>query len=360
MIFIVPVLVMVSISASLAGLLALADKYIASYGECKVVINKDKEIVVEGGNTLLSYLIDSKIFIPSACGGKGTCGYCKLKVLEGGGSVLPTELPYLTKQDILHSVRLACQVKVKNDIELAIPEDLLAAQQFKTIVEKIEDLTYDIKRFVFRLLEPKEIEFKPGQYIQFCIPDTSEFRAYSIASQPSIRDKVELMVRFVPGGLCSTYMHEALEEGDEAYITGPYGEFFLHEDSQKDIVCIGGGCGMAPIKSIINHLLEKGSKRNIIYFFGARQKRDLFYTTELEKLEKKHRNFKFIPALSEPTPEDNWTGEIGLITQVVQKYLKYNKNQEAYLCGPPPMIDAAIGVLISKGVNINEIYYDKF
>ena len=360
MTFITPVLVMVSISAALAVLLAFADKFIVNYGECKVLINKDKELKIEGGNPLLSYLIDNKIFIPSACGGKGTCGYCKLKVLEGGGPVLPTETPYLTKQDILHSVRLACQVKVKTDIELAIPEDLLAAQQFKTVVEKVDDLTHDIKRYIFKLMEPNRIEFKPGQYVQFCIPETNEFRAYSVASQPGITDKIELMVRLVPGGLCSTFMHESLDENDDVYLTGPYGEFFLHEESDKDIICVGGGCGMAPIKSIINYLFEKGSARKITYFFGARQKKDLFYTDELERLEKKHENFKFIPALSEPVPEDNWTGEVGLITQVMQKHLKHDKNQEAYLCGPPPMIDAAIVVLTSKGISINEIYYDKF
>ncbi|MCQ9208653.1 MAG: 2Fe-2S iron-sulfur cluster binding domain-containing protein [Omnitrophica bacterium] len=360
MVLVVPILVMTSISAVLAGLLALADKYIASYGECNILINKDKQLTIEGGNTLLSYLIDERIFIPSACGGKGTCGYCKLKVLEGGGPLLPTEVPYLSRQDILHSVRLACQVKVKNNLELAIPEDLLAAQQFKTVVERIEDLTHDIKMFVFKLVEPTEINFKPGQYVQFCIPDTNEFRAYSVASPADRKESIELLVRLVPGGLCSTYMHEALEEGEQAYLTGPYGEFFLHEESQKDIVCVGGGCGMAPIKSIIDYLFKKGSQKNITYFFGARQKRDLFYLEELDRFEKEHQNFKFIPALSEPLPEDNWTGEVGLITQVMQKHLKHSKNQEAYLCGPAPMIDAAIGVLTSKGVNVNEIYYDKF
>ncbi|MCQ9206902.1 MAG: 2Fe-2S iron-sulfur cluster binding domain-containing protein [Omnitrophica bacterium] len=360
MIFITPVLVMVSIAAALAGLLAFADKYIASYGECKIVINKGKELIVEGGNALLSYLVDNKIFIPSACGGKGTCGYCKLKVLEGGGPLLPTETPYLTKQEVLHSVRLACQVKIKRDVELAIPEDLLAAEQFKSVIEKIEDLTHDIKRFVFKLSGSSKINFKAGQYVQFCIPDTTEFRAYSIASDPGTKDRVELMVRLVPGGLCSTYMHEALEVGDEACLTGPYGEFFLQENSKKDIICVGGGCGMAPIKSIINHLFATNAAQNITYFFGARQKKDLFYTEELERFEKKHKNFEFVPALSEPAKEDEWTGEVGFITQVMQKHLKYNKNQEAYLCGPPPMIDAAIGILTSKGININDIYYDKF
>lgn len=360
MIFVIPIVIMVTISAVLAALLAIADKYIASYGECKIIINKDKELLIDGGNTLLSCLVDNKIFMPSACGGKGTCGYCKLRVLEGGGPVLPTETPYLSKQDILHSVRLACQVKIKNDLELAIPDDLLAAQQFKASIEKIEDLTHDTKRFVFKLAEPNSITFKPGQYVQFCIPETTEFRAYSIASAPSVTDRIELMIRLVPGGLCSTYMHESLEEDEEVCITGPYGEFFLQEDSTKDIICVGGGCGMAPIKSIIEHLLGHGSQRKITYFFGARQKRDLFFTRELEKFEQEYPNFKFIPALSEPIPEDNWQGEVGLITHIMQKHLKHNKNQEAYLCGPPPMIDASIGVLTSKGINVNEIYYDKF
>lgn len=360
MVFLTPILVMASISALLAAVLAVADKYIASYGECKIIINKSKELKVDGGSPLLSYLVDNKIFIPSACGGKGTCGYCKLKVLEGGGPVLPTEIPYLSRQDILHSVRLACQVKVKKDVELAIPEDLLSAQQFSAVIEKVVDLTHDTKRYVFKLEEPNRIEFRAGQYVQFCIPDTTEFRAYSIASKPSDSGVVELMVRLVPGGLCSTFMHESLEEGDEIKLTGPYGEFFLHEESSKDIICVGGGCGMAPIKSIITHLLGNGSKRKITYFFGARQKKDLFYTEELIKFDREHENFNFIPALSEPIPEDQWAGEVGLITTVMQKHLKYSKNQEAYLCGPPPMIDAAIGVLTSKGLNINEIYYDKF
>lgn len=360
MVFLIPVITMVSLSAALAAFLAFADKYIVNYGECKIIINKDSELTVDGGNSLLTYLVDNKIYMPSACGGKGTCGYCKLKVLEGGGPVLPTETPYLSKQDILHSVRLACQVKVKNNLELAIPEDLLAAQQFKTVIEKIDDLTHDTKRIVFKLIEPKKLEFKAGQYIQFCIPDTTEFRAYSIASRPSITDRVELMIRLVPGGLCSTFIHESLEEGDEVYVTGPYGEFFLHEESNRDIICVGGGCGMAPINSIINHLFEKGAKRKITYFFGARQKKDLFLTEQLREYEKKYENFTYIPALSEPTTEDNWSGEVGFITQVMQKHLKYDKNREAYLCGPPPMIDAAISVLASKGVSTNEIYYDKF
>lgn len=358
--FLMPVIVMCGISSILAALLAVADKYIASYGECKIIINKDKELVIDGGDSLLSYLVEDKIFMPSACGGKGTCGYCKLKVLEGGGVVLPTELPFLTRDDKDQSVRLACQVKVKNDVELAIPADLLAAQKFRTVVETVEEMTHDIKRIVFRLEEPNIVEFKAGQYVQFCIPDTDEFRAYSIASQPSITDRIELMIRLVPGGLCSGYIHESLEEDDEIFLTGPYGDFFLQEDSTKDIICAAGGCGMAPIKSILHQLCESGSTRKATYFFGARTKKDLFYTEELRELEKQFPNFKYIPALSEPLPEDDWDGEVGLITEVMQKHMKHDENQEAYLCGPPPMIAAANKVLTSKGISLNNIYYDEF
>ncbi len=356
----IPILVMCSIASGLAVLLAVADKYIASYGECKLIINKDTEITVEGGDTLLSYLIDNEIYMPSACGGKGTCGYCKLKVLEGGGTVLPTETPFLTKHDIAQAVRLACQVKVKKDVELGIPDDLLAAQQFKTVIEIIEDLTHDIKRIVFKLIDPEKIEFKAGQYVQFCIPETTEYRAYSVASQPSIADRIELMIRHIPGGLCSGYVHECLEEGDEIFLTGAYGDFYLREESTKDIICVAGGCGMAPIRSIVKHLHEKGSTRKITYFFGARQKRDLFCTEELRAIEKEFPNFKYIPALSEPISEDDWDGEVGLITATMQKHMKHDENQEAYLCGPPPMLEAAVKVLTAKGVSKSDIYYDEF
>ncbi|MGC8977627.1 MAG: NADH:ubiquinone reductase (Na(+)-transporting) subunit F [Candidatus Ratteibacteria bacterium] len=328
--------------------------------KCKITVNKEKIFEVDIGGSLLNYLTENKLFIPSACGGKATCGFCKVKVLSGGGDLLPTEEVFISRSEKMAGVRLACQVKVKSDIEILIPEHLLGAKEFKGKVLEKSPLTHDIKHIVIKLIEPKEIEFKPGQYIQIKVPGTDEFRAYSIASSPYQKDFIELIVRLVPGGLCSTYIHEVMEIGDEVNFTGPFGDFYLREESKRDIIAIGGGCGMAPIRSILLYLIENGLPRKFIFFFGARSKRDLFYTEELREIEKKFPNFKYIPALSEPRKDDKWEGETGLITEVVDRYIENAENFEAYLCGPPPMIDAAIKVLTKKGMDINLIYYDKF
>lgn len=355
-----PIFIMNAILIVIAIILIIAEKFLVTYGECKITINKEKILKVEGGDSLLSYFAQNKIFVPSACGGKATCGYCKVEVLSGGGQILPTEEAFIERKDRAKGIRLACQVKVKNDIDVLISPDLLSAQELKVTVSKIVDLTSDIKHVFLELNEPSEINFKPGQYVQFKIPETDEFRAYSIASAPSQKNTLELTVRLVPSGLCSTYIHEVLDVSDKITLTGPFGDFYLREDSSRDIVCIAGGCGMAPIRSILLHLKEKNMPRKIMYFFGARSKKDLFFTEELFALEKQYPNFKYIPALSEPKPQDNWQGQTGFITQAVDKMMPEGSNTEAYLCGPPPMIDAAIKVLTKKGVQEMHIYYDKF
>lgn len=355
-----PVIIMNVILIAIAIILIIAERLLVTYGECKITINKEKILTVEGGDNLLNYFAQNKIFIPSACGGKATCGYCKVEVLSGAGSILPTEEVFIGIKERSRGVRLACQVKVKNDVEVLISPHLLEAKEFFTTITKIVDLTADIKHVYMKLEEPGNIKFRPGQYVQFKIPETDEFRAYSIASQPSQSGLLELTVRLVPGGLCSTYIHEALEVGDKISVTGPFGDFYLREDSGREIVCIGGGCGMAPIRSILYHLKEKGMPRKVTYFFGARSKKDLFFTEELQEIEKEFKNFKYIPALSEPKPVDNWEGETGLITQVVERHITGSAHREAYLCGPPPMIDASIKVLTGKGVEEIYIYYDKF
>lgn len=353
-------LVINAILLGVAVILLIAERFFVTYGECSVTINGEKNIKVLGGDTLLTYLNINKIFIPSACGGKATCGFCKVKVLSGAGKILPTEEVYVTRQEKEEGIRLACQVKVKQDVDIYIPEYLLSAEEFELEVSNVTELTHDIKSIELKILNSKTIDFKPGQYIQFKIPGTDEYRAYSVASPPHINDRIELTIRLVPGGLCSTYVHKALEKGDKVVFTGPFGDFYLREDSNRDIIAIGGGCGMAPIRSIIYYLAEKGMPRKLFYFFGARTKKDLFYTEELQSLEKKFPNFKYIPALSEPTRRDKWEGEVGLITQVAEKYIDEKRENEAYLCGPPPMIDAAIRVLTKKGVASENIYYDKF
>lgn len=344
----------------IAVLLLVAERYLVTYGECSVVINGDKTIKVSGGDNLLTYLTENRIFIPSACGGKATCGFCKVKVLSGAGKILPTEEVYITKEETAEGIRLACQVKVKQAVEIFIPEYMLGAEEFESRVLNIEDLTHDIKRVTLKVLDGKVVNFRPGQYIQFKIPGTDEYRAYSVASPPRQKETLDLIIRLVPGGLCSTYVHKALEKDDSVTFTGSFGDFFLREESHKEIIAIGGGCGMAPIRSIVYHLMEKGMPRRLYYFFGARTKKDLFFTEELKEIEKRYPNFKYIPALSEPLRQDRWEGEVGLITQVAEKYIDPSKANEAYLCGPPPMIDAAVRLLTKKGVKLQDIHYDKF
>jgi Na+-transporting NADH:ubiquinone oxidoreductase subunit F len=354
------------VSTFLAIILVIADSTIANYGEVNITINKDTEITVPGGRPLLATLMEQKVFIPSACGGRGSCGLCKVKITSDVGEYLPTELPWIEEDERKQNVRLSCQLKVKKDLSIQIPEELFSVKEYATEVVSLGDLTYDIKQVVLRLVEPTEIKFTAGQYIQFEVPEyelTKEpiYRAYSMASHPARKNEIELEIRLVPNGICTTYVFNHLKEGEEVTINGPYGDFSLR-DTQRDIVFIAGGSGMAPIKSILNDMVEKNIDRKSTYFFGARAVRDLFLVEEMRELEKKLPRFSFVPALSEPQPEDNWEGETGLITDVLDRHLKSGSgdNVEAYLCGSPGMIDAAITVLTKKGIPEELIYYDKF
>ncbi len=362
--FLISVFTMCGITTLLAVLMVIADATIANYGRCKITINDEKELTVEGGRNLLSTLKDEEVFIPSACGGRGSCGLCKLKVVDGAGSHLPTELPWLTEEEKQDNVRLACQVRVKNDMRVVVPEELFSVRQFSATVSSIRDLTHDIKEVRLRLVEPAEIDYAAGAFIQFEVPsyeltDEPVYRAYSLSSNPKDRNEIELEIRYVPNGICTTYVHQHLKEGDEVTINGPYGEFYLR-DTDRPIICIAGGSGMAPIKSILAHMVNTESPRCVRYFFGARATRDLFLLDEMKALESTLSDFKFIPALSAPDPEDNWQGESGLITEVVSRHTGDLSNHEAYLCGSPFMIDACVKVLTEKGMPEEQIYYDKF
>jgi Na+-transporting NADH:ubiquinone oxidoreductase subunit F len=352
------------VSTVLAVIMVIADATIANYGEVKVRINEDKELVVQGGKPLLGSLMEQKIFIPSACGGRGSCGLCKVKVTSGAGEYLATELPWISEEEKTQNIRLSCQLKVKKDIAIRIPEELFNVKEYAAEVVSLKDLTYDIKQVTMKLLDPGEIVFRAGQYIQFQVPEyelskESVYRAYSVASQPSVKDSVELEIRLVPNGICTTYVFEHLKEGEHITINGPYGEFFLRE-SDREIVFIAGGSGMAPIKSILYDMKEKGIKRKATYFFGARAVKDLFLVEAMKELEGSLDGFRFVPALSEPEESDKWSGEQGLITEVLDRNLDSGDNVEAYLCGSPGMIDASIKVLTQKGIPEQLIYYDKF
>lgn len=352
------------VTTFLAILMVIADATIANYGEVTVTINSDKQITVEGGKPLLASLMGQKIFIPSACGGRGSCGLCKVKVTSDAGDYLPTELPWISDEEKTQRIRLSCQLKIKKDVSIEIPEELFNVKEYAAQVVSLVDLTYDIKQVTLKLIDPPEIHYRAGQYVQFVVPEyemsaEKVYRAYSMASIPSKKDTVELEIRLVPNGICTTYIFNYLKEGDQVTLNGPYGEFHLN-DSDRDILFIAGGSGMAPIKSMLYDMAEKGIDRHAVYFFGARAVRDLFLLDEMKELEQRLANFRFVPALSEPLPEDNWSGETGLITDVLDRHIESGDNKEAYLCGSPGMIDAAVNVLIKKGIPEELIFYDKF
>lgn len=361
----ISVSIVCGIGVVLAFLLELANRYIADYGEKSILINNEKEITVTGGSPLLATLKSESIFIPSACGGKGTCAYCKVKVLEGGGPVLPTETPYLSPEELETSVRLSCQVKVKEDIKIEIPEELFLVKQFRTKVAGITDLTHEIKGVKMNLLSPEGgITFKPGQYVQLEVPKyeripNPEFRAYSISSDSKKYDQLELLITKVPEGAVTTYVHEYLKENDELTLYGPYGDFYLR-DSDRGILMIATGSGLAPMKSILHQIEADDIRREAILFFGAKNVKDLYYFDELKGLEKKLHNFRFYPALSRVGDDEKWDGERGRVTNLIEKYIPENAAFDVYLCGAPPMIESCMELLREKGFSDDHMYFDKF
>jgi len=353
------------ISVSLAIIMVIAQKWLSNYGECKIDINGKREITVIGGNSLLSSLSDKQIFLPSACGGRGTCGACKCKVISGGGPLLPTEKPVLTAEEIAAGdIRLSCQVKVKSDIKIEIPSSIFNIRRYHAVITEIIDYTYDTKGITFKLDEGEKIDFLAGQYVQI---DTLPYasvkqkvsRAYSISSKPEINDALQLIIRYVPEGICTTWVHQFLKVGDHVSLTGPYGDFFLR-DTEADIIYVAGGSGKAPIKSMLEHLQVVGTNRKMTYFFGARTPKDLYLTDEMKALEKVFPDFKYEPVLSASVASDNWTGKTGFLMPYFAEAIRDPKNTEAYLCGSPGMISAVTKSLIEHGIPKDKIYYDSF
>ncbi len=371
MIFFIAPAAIGGISAALAALISITDKIVNNYGEIKIDINKGKkELTVTGGQPMLFGLSEHGIFIPSACGGRGSCGACKVTVHSDVGPLMPTEVPYLTDEEMKNNVRLSCQIKLKQDLEIEIPDELFYVQEYTTVIEKITDVTHDIKEVLCKLPEGKEITFVSGQYGQFEAPPYDKvkdptMRAYSMSSAPSDKKHVEFLIRLVPGGIVTGYVHQHLKEGQKIRVVGPFGDFQVR-DTDAQMICVAGGSGMAPFKSIFQDMIDKGTlnDREIWYFFGARSKRDVFYLEWLYKLDEENENFHFIPALSEPQPEDNWTGPTGLITEVLDGYLKntisQDKSKEGYLCGSPGMLDACMKVMSDNNMSADDIFFDKF
>ena len=360
---ILSILVVSSIAAALAAALVIAQRFIADYGECEITINDARSVKVRGGGSLLESLTREGVFIPSACGGRGTCAYCTLRVLEGGGPILPTEEPYLDAGERQEGMRLSCQVKLRNDIRIEIPEKLFAVRQYTCRCTRIRKLTHDIREFRLELQNPPEIDYLPGQYVQLSCPayggNEEVYRAYSIASDPAERKIIDLVIHLVPGGICTTWCFNCLEEGDEVLINGPYGEFGLSE-TKAPMVFVAGGSGMAPMKCMLQHMKNRGNDREVTYFFGVNTVEELFYTDLMNELERQLPNLHFVPVVARPEPTSGWTGETGLVTDALAGNAGNLANHEGYLCGSPGMIDAAIGVLKSLGMRDDNTFFDKF
>ncbi|MBN2725125.1 MAG: 2Fe-2S iron-sulfur cluster binding domain-containing protein [Deltaproteobacteria bacterium] len=358
------VLIVSGIATVLSILIVIADATIGNYGDKKITINNEKEIIVDGGQTLLSALKSEQIFIPSACGGRGSCGLCKLKIESGAGEVLPTELPFLEPSEITDNVRLCCQVKVKADLEVTVPEELFKIRQFEARCVSLVDLTADIKGLRLELSENDKIEFKAGQFIQLEVPvydltPEAVYRAYSIASKPDDDGFIDLEIKYVPGGICTTWVHKFLKVGDTVKFNGPYGDFYLR-DTDAEMICMAVGSGMAPIKSILTHMAHRGINRKVKYFYGARKRDDLYNTELMEELEKLIPDFNFIPVLSRPEEEDNWSGKVGRLNNILPEYYETAQGMESYLCGNPDALNSYIAALKNLGLRDDEIFYDPF
>jgi Na+-transporting NADH:ubiquinone oxidoreductase subunit F len=340
-------------------LLIILERIIASYGEVTITMNEDKEFRASGGNSLLRILFENRYFIPSACGGKGTCGYCKLAVKEGGGDILPTESLILSPAESRKGFRLSCQVKVRGDMKIEVPPEYLEIQEYEGNLVSTELVTSDIRKIRFQIAADETIKFKPGQYVQIKLDNegTTDYRAYSMASNPDDNNHIELNVKLIPEGLGSAYMH-SLKEGDPVFFSGPYGDFFLDTDSSRKIICAAGGVGLAPIKSIVEYWQAHGLDREIEVYYGCRTRIDLYNHEVFAKMDDEYPNFHYYPAVSGEDP--GWEGARGFVHSLMEEKIEDGEHSEAYLCGPPIMIESVMAVLKEKGIPEERVLYDKF
>ena len=380
-----------------------ARRLLVSTGDITIEMNDSaKSVVVQAGGKLLQTLAAQNLFLSSACGGKGTCEQCKCQVLEGGGSILPTEEIYFTNKEKKEGWRLSCQVPVKDNMQIIVPNEVFGAKKWECEVISNDNVATFIKELVLKLPEGEEVRFKAGGYVQMEIPpysldyksfDISEeyhddwdrfgvwnnkattrepvIRAYSMANYPNEKGIMKFNIRIAspppgtdfPPGEMTSYIFN-LKEGEKLTIFGPFGDFFA-EDTDNEMVFIGGGAGMAPMRShIFDQLLRLNSNRKITFFYGARSLREMFYTEEYDALAEKYVNFSWHVALSDPLPEDNWGGYTGFIHQVIHdQYLKNHdapEDCEYYMCGPPMMMDACFKMLDDLGVEPEAIKFDDF
>lgn len=405
------VIVFLAFNLLVVAILLYAKAKLTPSGLVKISINGKEVIETESGSTLLTTLGNKKLFLPSACGGGGTCAMCKCRVLSGGGDILTTEKPYFTRKQQLEKWRLGCQVKVKQDMVIEIPEEVFGIKKWECEVISNDNVATYIKEFVVKLPDGEFLDFIPGSYIQLDVPpceidfktdlynidkrfhddydkyriwdlkmknNEPIFRAYSMANHPAEGNIIMLNIRLatppfdrkkggfmnVNPGICSSYVFSR-KPGDKVSISGPFGDFHI-KHTNKEMIYIGGGAGMAPLRSHLFHLFhtQKNKERKVSYWYGGRSLREIFYTEDFRNIENDFPNFKYHIALSEPLPEDNWTGYTGFIHQVLyDNYLGSHPEPEEveyYLCGPPMMNAAVFKMLDELGVPPGNIAFDDF
>lgn len=387
----------------LVTIIVVSKKTLLPSGDITIQINDNKKFQAQPGGKLLTTLSDQGIILSSACGGGGSCGQCRCIIKDGGGSILPTEKGQINNRDAKRGVRLSCQVAVKRDLEIEVPPEMLDARKWQCKVVSNNNVATFIKELVIGLPEGETVDFKAGGYIQIEVPphnleyqnfeiderflsDWTKFkmfqykshvynpvtRAYSMANYPGEKGIIKLNIRIatpppgqaaIPPGQVSSYVFN-LQPGDDVTISGPFGEFFM-DDSDSEIVLIGGGAGMAPMRSHIFDLYKgKDTKRKVSFWYGGRSMKEVFYTEDFEEIERSHDNFNFHLALSDPLPEDNWSGHSGFIHQVLlDQYLNEHPAPEDinyYICGPPMMNQAIFKMLDNLGVEADNIHFDDF
>ena len=407
--------IFLAITLLLVIVLLVAKRYLVSSGMVTVTINDDKNVEVESGRPLLSALATENVFLPSACGGKGSCAQCRVRVTEGGGEILPTEAVHFTRKEIKDNWRLACQVKVKNDLDIKVPASVLDIKEYECTVVSNNNVATFIKEFIVALPPGEHMNFIPGSYAQIkippftidydkdidkasigseylpawekfglfnlrCVNPETTVRAYSMANYPAEGDRFMLTVRIatppfkpkpevgfmdVNPGIASSYIF-TLKPGDKVMMSGPYGDFHPIFDSKNEMMWIGGGAGMAPLRAQIMHMTKTlhTTDRKMNYFYGARALNEVFYLDDFLKLEKEFPNFKFHLALDRPDPAADAAGvkyTPGFVHQVIyDTYLKNHEDIEYYMCGPGPMSNAVNNMLDSLGVDPASIHYDNF
>ncbi len=392
-----------AIVIALVGIILSARSKLVSTGDVTITVNKEKKITVPAGGKLLQTLAESGLFLPSACGGGGSCAQCKCIVESGGGGILPTEESHFTKREANEGWRLSCQVAVKQDMEVEVEDDVFGVKQWECEVVSNDNVATFIKELTLKLPEGENVDFRAGGYVQLEIPphhvkyadyeigeeyrgDWEHFglfklesvvkepviRAYSMANYPEEKGIVKFNIRIatppprtegIPPGKMSSYVFN-LKPGDKITVYGPFGEFFAKE-TDAEMIFVGGGAGMAPMRShIFDQLKRIGSKRKISFWYGARSLRELFYQDEYDKLAAENDNFEWHVAMSDPQPEDNWEGYTGFIHNVLlEEYLKDHpapEDCEFYMCGPPMMNAAVINMLKNLGVEDENIMLDDF